>query len=56
MTPKCRECDRLHEQAGVALLTGDTSRLRDVRRYHQQHLSDAHGMALPINRQKETGQ
>jgi transposase len=51
----CPECDRLHRQAGVALLTGDTSRLKDVRRFQQQHLAESHDAPLlHITRQKET--
>jgi hypothetical protein len=44
-SPECPECVRLQEQAGAALLTGDRSRLEEVRRYQRQHLADAHKRA-----------
>lgn len=41
----CDECARLREQARAAVLTGDRSRLSDVRVLQARHRTDAHGQA-----------
>jgi hypothetical protein len=38
----CPECNRLREQARAAMLTGDGSRLADVRVLQRRHRTDAH--------------
>ena len=39
--PECSECERLFHQARAALLSGDRSRLTDVRVYQYRHRADA---------------
>jgi len=41
-TPDCAECVRLREQAAAALLTGDRSRLSDVRVLQHRHATADH--------------
>jgi hypothetical protein len=41
----CAECARLREQARAAVLTGDRSRLSDVRVLQQRHRIASHGQA-----------
>ncbi len=38
----CAECVRLFEQARAAVLTGDRSRLSDVRVYQYRHMATGH--------------
>ena len=38
----CAECVRLFEQARAAVLTGDRSRLSDVRVYQYRHMTVGH--------------
>ena len=38
----CAECARLFHQARAAVLTGDQSRLSDVRVYQHRHLAAEH--------------
>ncbi len=38
----CAECARLFHQARAAVLTGDRSRLSDVRVYQRRHLAAEH--------------
>ncbi len=40
---ECAECVRLQEQARAALLSGDMSRLTDVRVYQARHCEAEHG-------------
>jgi hypothetical protein len=41
----CAECVRLSHQARAAMLTGDRSRLCDVRVYQHRHLAAEHSEA-----------
>ncbi|MHA6760079.1 hypothetical protein [Streptacidiphilus sp. PAMC 29251] len=41
----CGECARLREQARAAVLTGDRSRLTDVRVLQRRHSVSGHGQA-----------
>lgn len=43
----CTECGRLREQARAALLSGDGSRLTDVRVLQRRHAAAAHAGAAP---------
>lgn len=43
--PQCEECARLREQALAALLSGDLSRLTDVRVLRNRHRQADHGQA-----------
>lgn len=43
--PVCEECGRLREQARAALLSGDLSRLTDVRVMQGRHRQTEHGKA-----------
>ncbi|MEY9844367.1 hypothetical protein ABH940_001434 [Streptacidiphilus sp. BW17] len=43
--PLCEECGRLREQARAALLSGDLSRLTDVRVMRNRHRQAEHGQA-----------
>ncbi|MFC5907892.1 hypothetical protein [Streptacidiphilus monticola] len=43
--PACQECSRLREQARAALLSGDMSRLTDVRVMRNRHRQAEHGQA-----------
>jgi hypothetical protein len=43
--PVCEECARLREQARAALLSGDMSRLTDVRVMRNRHRQADHGPA-----------
>jgi len=48
---ECGECARLFRQAQAALLTGDRSRLSDVRVYQYRHTAAEHASALPGGQQ-----
>ena len=45
--PVCKECGRLREQARAALLSGDRSRLSDVRVFQGRHRALSHGQQIP---------
>lgn len=52
-TEDCGECLRLAEQEQAAVLTGDRSRLTDVRVLWHRHITDVHaaeeeGMSAPV--------
>ena len=48
--PDCPECARLFHQARAAVLTGDRSRLSDVRVLQERHHTAAHSADEPPER------
>ncbi|MFC1420869.1 hypothetical protein [Streptacidiphilus cavernicola] len=44
----CTECRRLCEQARAALLSGDRSRLTDVRVFQRRHVEAEHAVSTDV--------